>query len=131
MRFLRGIPGWVAAEGGMWGDANQEYTVGWVSGLAKEKGLNITALAVSYNERGYDDTFMKAMRKALNAAGLAHVKTIGGDQCGESTWKLVADMTKDKELRDAIDIIGAENAYLLRRLVPTTIIFAKAGSGQT
>lgn len=33
-----GIPGWVAAEGGMWSVANQEYMVGWVAGLAKEKG---------------------------------------------------------------------------------------------
>ena len=96
-------------------------------------GLNITALGVSYNERGYNDNFMKSIRKALNAAvattlfestigfqqrcslilmldlskqGLAHVKTIGGDQCGENTWKIVGDMQKDKDLQDAIDIIG-------------------------
>jgi uncharacterized membrane protein len=31
-------------------------------------GLNITALGVSYNERGYDDNFMKNIRKALDAA---------------------------------------------------------------
>ena len=104
-----GIPGWVAAKGGMWGAANQQYMVGWVSGLLKHKGLNITALAVSYNERGYDDTFMKGMRKALDSAGLAHVKTIGGDQCGRSVWKIVSDMQKDKELADAIDIIGVHN----------------------
>ena len=98
-------------------------------------GLNISALGVSYNERGYDVGFMKNIRKALDAAvrtgrfihceveipidvhytyrhrpwsdqGFAHVKTIGGDQCGESTWKIVSDMEKDKELLDAIDIIG-------------------------
>ena len=39
-----GIPGWVAAKGGMWGAANQQYMVGWVSGLLKHKGLNITAV---------------------------------------------------------------------------------------
>eukprot|EP01043_Picozoa_sp_COSAG02_P054101 COSAG02_NODE_6073_length_3821_cov_18.905159_2_plen_760_part_00 len=104
-----GIPGWVASKGGMWSKSNQEYLVGWVSGLLKTKGLNITALAVSYNERGYNDAFMKDMRKSLDAAGLSHVKTIGGDQCGSSTWKLVDDMKKDKELADSIDIIGVHN----------------------
>ena len=39
-----GIPGWVAAKGGMWGAENQQYMVGWVSGLLKQKGLNITAV---------------------------------------------------------------------------------------
>ena len=47
--------------------------------MRQKKGLNITALAVSYNERGYNDAFMKGMRKALDAVGLADVKTIGGD----------------------------------------------------
>eukprot|EP01049_Picozoa_sp_SAG25_P007302 SAG25_NODE_588_length_6733_cov_7.918300_4_plen_752_part_00 len=104
-----GIPGWVASKGGMWSKSNQDYLVGWVSGLLKTKGLNISALAVSYNERGYNDAFMKGMRKSLDAAGLSHVKTIGGDQCGSNTWKVVEDMKNDKELADSIDIIGVHN----------------------
>lgn len=36
------------------------------------------------------------------------MKTIGGDQCGENTWKIVGDMHKDKDLQDAIDIIGEQ-----------------------
>ena len=42
----------------------------------------MTALAVAWNERTYDVTFIKEMRKALDAAGLAHVKTIAPDAWG-------------------------------------------------
>ena len=67
-----GIPGWVARSG-MWSSANVDYLTGWAAGLRDKKGLNVTALAVAYNERTYDKGFIKSMRKSLDAAGLAHV----------------------------------------------------------
>ena len=84
-----GVPGWVAASpggggryGGMWSPANVKYMVGWATGLRDQKGLNLSALAVAYNERGYNATFIKAVRKGLDAAGLAHVQTIAADASG-------------------------------------------------
>ena len=65
----------------------------------------MTALAVAWNERTYDVTFIKEMRKALDAAGLAHVKTIAPDAWGHM-WAIVADMQKDKDLTAAIDVLG-------------------------
>ena len=104
-----GVPGWVAASpggggryGGMWSPANVDYMVGWATGLRDRKGLNVTALAVAYNERGYNATFIKAVRKSLDAAGLAHVQTIAADASGSNMFQIVADMAADAELAEAI-----------------------------
>ena len=53
--------------------------------------------------------FIKAARKALDAAGLAHVRTIAADACGRSAWSIVEDMQKDPALAAAVDIIGVHN----------------------
>ena len=99
-----GIPGWVARTG-MWSQSHVDYLTGWAVGLRDRKGLNVTALAVAWNERTYDKTFIKEMRKALDIAGLAHVKTIAPDAWGRM-WAIVADMEKDKDLTAAIDVLG-------------------------
>jgi hypothetical protein len=99
-----GIPGWVV-KAGMWSQTNIDYLTGWVVGLRDKKGLNVTALAVAWNERSYNKTFIKGMRKALDAVGLAHVKTIAPDSWG-NMWSIVADMEKDRGLTAAIDVLG-------------------------
>lgn len=101
-----GVPGWVgAAPGGFFSDAAVEYLTGWAQGLRDVKGLNLTALGVAWNERRYNATFIKAMRRSLDAAGLAHVKTIAPDSWGDM-WQIVGDMEKDPALTAAIDILG-------------------------
>jgi hypothetical protein len=101
-----GVPGWVAAApGGFWSDAAISYLTGWAKGLRDVKGLNLTALGVAWNERSYNTTFIKAMRKSLDAAGLKHVRTIAPDSWGRM-WQIVGDMQKDPELAAAIDIVG-------------------------
>ena len=89
----------------MWSSANVDYLTGWAAGLRDKKGLNVTALAVAYNERTYDKGFIKSMRKSLDAAGLAHVKTIAPDSWGHM-WSIVSEMQNDTDLAAAIDILG-------------------------
>ena len=36
------------------------YLTGWATGLRDVKGLNLTAVAVAWNERSYNATFIKA-----------------------------------------------------------------------
>ena len=84
----------------MWSKTNVDYLTSWVSGLRDKKGLNITAIAVAWNERSYDATFIKAMRKSLDAAGLSHVKTIAPDSWG-AMWKIVPDMQLSALTRSA------------------------------
>ena len=101
-----GVPGWVAAEpGGFWSDAAVSYLTGWAKGLRDAKGLNLTALGVAWNEERYNATFIKAMRRSLDAAGLGHVRTIAPDSW-DRMFAIVGDMQKDPELAAAIDIIG-------------------------
>lgn len=100
-----GIPGWVQAAGGLWSEANIDYLAGWATGLRERKGLNLTQLAVAYNEETYNASFIKAMRRKLDSEGLAHVRTIAPDSWGHM-WAIVADMQADQELADAISIIG-------------------------
>ena len=45
------------------------------------------------------------MRKSLDAAGLAHIKTIAPDSWG-AMWAIVADMEDDAELAAAVGVIG-------------------------
>ena len=80
-----GIPGWVQAAGGLWSEANIDYLAGWATGLRERKGLNLTQLAVAYNEETYNASFIKAMRRKLDSEGLAHVRTIAPD-----SWEWVA-----------------------------------------
>ena len=105
-----GVPGWVgaghsSAERGFFSDVAVDYLTGWAKGLRDEKGLNLTALGVAWNERSYNATFIKAMRRSLDDAGLQHVKTIAPDSWGRM-WGIVGDMEKDAELAAAVDILG-------------------------
>ena len=52
--------------------------------------------------------FNKTVRKALDSAGFASVKTIAPDSWGKM-WAIVDEMHKDPELCSAIDIIGTHD----------------------
>jgi hypothetical protein len=60
----------VAADpAGFFGKTNIKYLTGWATGLRDKKGLNLTALAVAFNERTYSAVFIKEMRQSLNSNG--------------------------------------------------------------
>lgn len=101
-----GVPGWVATSGSIFTDKNQDYLIKWIVGLRDKLNLTIDSLGVGFNERGYNTTFIKEMRKVLNSHGLSHIKTIASDQCCGSQWNIAKEMLSDSELRDAIDVIG-------------------------
>jgi hypothetical protein len=107
--LLFGVPGWISSSpGAMWGADSVKYLVDWVTGLRSQKDLKITSLGVAYNERSYSAAFIKAVRKALDGAGFASVKTIAPDSWSKM-WAIVDDMRKDPELCSAIDIIGTHD----------------------
>ena len=64
------------------------------------------SVSLGRNEAGYNTTWIKATRSAMTDAGFGHVKVIAADDHRGGTPPLVAAMTTDRELRDAIDIIG-------------------------
>eukprot|EP00928_Gymnodinium_smaydae_P066647 TRINITY_DN49621_c0_g1_i1.p1 TRINITY_DN49621_c0_g1~~TRINITY_DN49621_c0_g1_i1.p1 ORF type:complete len:812 (-),score=82.98 TRINITY_DN49621_c0_g1_i1:457-2892(-) len=102
-----GVPGWIPeTEGGMWGIANINYMVDWVNGLKQRKNLTIAALGVAYNERSFNASFIKAIRKALDSAGYTGVRTIAADSYGKKEWDIAKAIGEDADLAAAVDIIG-------------------------
>ena len=53
------------------------------------------------------------MRKSLDSAGMAHVKTIAPDSWGHM-WEIVDDMRNDSALAAAIDILGTHQERIIR-----------------
>lgn len=115
-------PGWLGDNGRLfakdhaYGDAKffsqdtVDYYVKWLEGLRDVHGLRLDAIGVR-NEKGVSYGFAKALRKGLDVGGFDAVKLHAFDNWPE--WKLdfVKAMVADKELRDAIDVIGGHTFY--------------------
>ncbi len=116
-------PGWIGTKGTLFaqstgkdykGDANFfsqdtiDYYISWLKG-AQQRGLAFDAIGVR-NEKGASYEFAKAFRASLNANGFGEVKLHGFDNWPDPwKFKFVAEMAKDKALRDSLDIISAHN----------------------
>lgn len=83
-----------------------DYYIKWLEGLHSVHGLELDAIGCR-NEKGASYDFAKALKKALMSRGFANVKLHAFDNWGEEKLNFVPDLLKDKELRDAIDIISA------------------------
>jgi hypothetical protein len=99
-----GAPSWVA-EGGssMYTASATTYLTDWLT-CAKSNGLSIDYLGVQQNERAYNVGWVESVRSALNTAGFASVKTVGGDNFG---WNVANDMASNSTFASAVDIVGS------------------------
>eukprot|EP00039_Didymoeca_costata_P000620 m.46512 g.46512 ORF g.46512 m.46512 type:complete len:841 (+) comp10380_c0_seq2:71-2593(+) len=86
--------------------ANIDYLIEWVQGLKTYKNLTIDTIGVGYNEGAFNTEWIKEAKKQFVSAGLSDLKTIGTDDCCGGQYHVVPQMIQDKELRDAIDILG-------------------------
>lgn len=50
--------------------------------------------------------YFQVLRKALNDAGLDHIKIVAPDAPHIDDWKICVDLVKDPELAAAVDIVG-------------------------
>lgn len=83
-----------------------DYDVKWIKGLKSEHGLDLDAIGCR-NERGEVLSWAKLFRKTLNANGLQRVRLHGFDNPGnERMWSWIPQLETDKELADAIDVVG-------------------------
>jgi len=57
----------------------------------------------SWNERSYDATYLKTLRRALDASGFDNTRIVAAD----SDWQIANDILSDPELAAAVDVIGA------------------------
>jgi len=99
-----GAPGWIG-DGKFYSTDNINYIISFIRGAKKYHDLTIDYTGI-WNERMYDIEFIKNLRKALDDNGLHNVKLVAADLCCNGQWLIADDMKQDKELSDAVDVIG-------------------------
>lgn len=102
-------PGWIG-NGEFWSQDAADYYVKWLQGLRDVYGLEFDAIGCR-NEKRVSFSFVKKLRATLNANGFDDVKIHAFDNWPDWKFDFVEEMVDDKELRDAIDIIGAHVMY--------------------
>ena len=111
-------PGWIGAKerdgtsraqrdnADFWSQDAVEYYLKWLEGLRSVHGLELDAIGCR-NEKGASVSFAKALKSALLSRNFEKVKLHAFDNWGEKKLDFVSEMLRDKELRDAVDIISA------------------------
>ncbi|KAM9645745.1 galactocerebrosidase isoform 1-T1 [Trichechus inunguis] len=100
------FPGWLG-KGFNWPYVNIQltayYVVAWIVGAKHYHNLDIDYIGI-WNERTFDISYIKMLRKMLNHQGLEQVKIIASDNLWEP---ISASMLLDSQLLKVIDVIGA------------------------
>lgn len=102
-------PGWIGG-GNFWSQDAADYYVSWLKGLRDKYGLEFTAIGCR-NEKGASYDFVKLFRKTLDANGFSDLRIHAFDNWYPGKLDFVKDMFGDKELCDAVDIIGGHVFY--------------------
>lgn len=99
-----GFPGWIG-QGTRDPYHNPEltadYVIRWINGAKVHYGLDIDFVGI-WNERPYNTTYVKILRKMLDVAGFNRTRIVASDD----SWNIAHDMLKDSAFADAIDYIG-------------------------
>ncbi|MFO1531953.1 MAG: family 16 glycoside hydrolase [Kiritimatiellia bacterium] len=85
---------------------NADYIAAYILGLKKHHDLTIDYCGI-WNETHYDATWIKLLRRTLDARGLQHVKITAADQCMNKRWDISDEMLEDPELMNIVSDIGA------------------------
>lgn len=100
-----GAPGWIG-DGEYWSQDMADYYVKWIKGLKQHHGLDLDAIG-SRNERGAVIPWVKLFRRTLDRSGLGSLRIHAFDNPGNQyMWDWIPLLQTDKELADAVDIIG-------------------------
>jgi len=98
-----GAPGWVG--GTFWTDKTIDYLLSWLE-LARKKGFTIDYIG-GWNERSWDAAWYVKFGAKLKAR-FPHVKLVAADDV-KDRWSVAFEMLKNRELREAVDIIGVHS----------------------
>jgi hypothetical protein len=114
-----GAPGWVG-KGTFYSPDMAEYVADFLKGADSKQGLSIPYTGI-WNEKRPDLTYVKQLRKTLDANGLSTkivccdmYETKNGEQ-----WGIADAMAKDAELNAAVAVIGAHYPQENGRLTTT------------
>lgn len=78
-----------------------DYIVRWIEGAKEVHNLTIDFVGI-WNEKPYNVTYIKTLRKTLDARGFTKTKIVASD----GGWGIVNDMNKDSELAKSVDYVG-------------------------
>ena len=95
-----GAPGWIGSN--FWTTDAINYLIDWL-GCATSHGLTIDYLG-GWNEKGFNTTWYKNLRAALNSRGYPAVKIIASDDFG---WGAADESLRDPAFGNAVGVFGS------------------------
>jgi hypothetical protein len=99
-----GAPGWIG-NNQFYSQDNINYLLNYITGARSAWNLPIDYVGI-WNETDYDTTWIKALKTALQGAGMS-TKIVAADQTSTSRWNIADSLAADPALRSAVDVIGA------------------------
>ncbi|MEU7873434.1 ricin-type beta-trefoil lectin domain protein [Dactylosporangium sp. NPDC049140] len=96
-----GAPGWIG-NGNFWSNDSIDYLLAWLD-CAGTHGLTINYLG-GWNEKGYNATWYKNLRSALNSRGYTGVKLVASDDFG---WAAADESLRDPAFASAVSVFGS------------------------
>src|SRR6185437_13232041 len=88
--------------GNFWSTDSIDYLVAWL-GCATSHGLAVSYLG-GWNEKGYNTTWYKNLRSALDSRGYSTVKIVAGDNFG---WGEADEAMRDPAFSAAVGVFGS------------------------
>ena len=95
-----GAPGWIGSD--FWTNDSINYLVDWL-GCATSHGLTIDYLG-GWNEKGFNATWYKNLRAALDSRGYPAVKIVASDDFG---WGAADEALRDPAFGRAVAVYGS------------------------
>jgi galactosylceramidase len=99
-----GAPGWIGG-GKYYSQDMADYVVKFLQGAKKIHGLDIADTGI-WNETPHETSWIKLLRRSLDAAGFQKTGIVGTDDGGDPGWKIVEQISADPELRAAVARVG-------------------------
>ena len=96
-----GAPYWIG-NGTYYSDENADYMAKFVKGAKEVHGLNIDYIGC-WNETPYNGPWIISLRQALDKYNLP-TRIVAADEVHQ--WRIFKDMSKDKALYRAVDVLG-------------------------
>jgi hypothetical protein len=100
--------------------ANVDFVVGWLKGAAATYNLTLTWMGAGWNEHAFNATYIKLLRAAMDASGLASTALTASDEWDPShCWAIASEMAADPALRAAVAAISVHVAGVMEHGDPT------------
>ncbi|KAK7508504.1 hypothetical protein BaRGS_00000070 [Batillaria attramentaria] len=99
------FPGWVGnGTGNPYSDTSRlaNYILKWVLGAKTHHGLDIDYVGI-WNEKPYNISYMKILRKMLDDNGFEKTRIVAADGID---WTIMNDVMRDAELDSVVDVLG-------------------------